>query len=280
MSIITQRVFGEFKVRGLSHSYGGQAVLEDCTLDVPRGKLTVLVGPSGCGKTTLINVLAGYESPTSGQVLLDDQPVTGPGHDRLVVFQEMALFPWMTVEQNVSFGCRVQNVPAAETRERVGKVLAKVGLSDFRSKYPSQLSGGMQRRAELARAMVNDPKVLILDEPFRGLDAMTRSMMQEFYVGLFEEIGRTNLFVTHDLEEAVFLADRLLVMTYRPGKIKEVIEVDLPRPRTFQVLATPRYNEIRQHALELLYEEASKAFAAGSQAAFDLVDGFARAAGR
>ncbi len=280
MSVITKRIFGEFQVRGLSHSYGGVPVLEDCTLDVPRGKLTVLVGPSGCGKTTLINILAGYETSTVGQVLLDERPVAGPGPDRLVVFQEMALFPWMTVEENVNFGCRASGMPAGEMRSRVASVLAKVGLADFRSKYPSQLSGGMQRRAELARAMVNDPKVMILDEPFRGLDAMTRSMMQEFYVGLFEEVGRTNLFVTHDLEEAVFLADRLLIMTYRPGKIREVIDVDLPRPRTFQVMATPRYNEIRQHALELLYEEASKAFAAGSQAAFDLVDGFAKAAGR
>lgn len=278
--MITKRMFGEFQVRGVSHSYGGVPVLEDCSLDVPRGKLTVLVGPSGCGKSTLINILAGFERPTAGQVLLDGKPVTGPGPDRLVVFQEMALFPWMTVEQNVNFGCQTAGMPAAEMRRLVNAVLGKVGLSDFKSKYPNQLSGGMQRRAELARAMVNDPKVLMLDEPFRGLDAMTRSMMQEFYVGLFEEVGRTNLFVTHDLEEAVFLADRLLIMTYQPGKIKEAIEVDLPRPRTFQVMAEPRYNEIRQHALELLYEEASKAFAAGSKAAFDLVDGFARIAGK
>ena len=275
-----RRNFGEFQVTGLTHAYGGVPVLEDCSLEVPRGKLTVLVGPSGCGKTTLINILAGYEAPAGGRVLLDGQPVGGPGPDRLVVFQETALFPWMTVAQNVAFGCRVRGMPAGEMRERVQAVLVKVGLSDFQAKYPSQLSGGMQRRAELARAMVNDPKVLMLDEPFRGLDAMTRSIMQEFYVGLFEEVGRTNLFITHDLEEAVFLADRLLIMTYRPGRIKEVIEVDLPRPRTFQVMATQRYNDIRQHALELLFEEASKAFEAGSKAAFDLVDGLARAAGR
>lgn len=278
MSVKEER-FGEFQVTGLSHDYGGVPVLDDCTLEVPRGKLTVLVGPSSCGKTTLVNILAGYETPSRGHVLLDGKPVAGPGPDRLVVFQETALFPWMTVEQNVAFGCRVCNVASAEARERVSAVLNKVGLTGFRTKYPSQLSGGMQRRAELARAMVNDPKVLMLDEPFRGLDAMTRSIMQEFYVGLFEDIGRTNLFVTHDLEEAVFLADRLLIMTYRPGRIKEVVDVDLPRPRTFQVMATARYNEIRQHALELLYEEASKAFASGSKAALDLVEGFAKAAG-
>ncbi len=248
-----------------------QRVLDGCTFRVERGKLTVVMGPSGCGKTVLINIIAGYEKPTSGRVLIDENPVDGPGADRLVVFQESALFPWMTVYSNVIFGCQVRGVSKGETKERAEHILKKVGLYEFRDKYPSQLSGGMQRRAELARAMINDPKIMILDEPFRGLDAMTRELMQEFYVGLFEEIGRTNLFVTHEVDEAIFLADRIVILSYQPGTVKAEIDIDLPRPREFHIIASQRFMEIREQIIELLYEEASKAFAAGSKAAYDLV---------
>jgi NitT/TauT family transport system ATP-binding protein len=268
--------FGEVRVEKVTKIYEKdderQTVLDDCSILVERGKLTVLMGPSGCGKTVLINLIAGYETPTTGAVYIDDAPVTGPGQDRLVVFQESALFPWMTVYSNVTFGCRVQGMNEGVIREKAELILRKVGLHDFKDKYPSQLSGGMQRRAELARAMINDPKIMILDEPFRGLDAMTRELMQEFYVGLFEEVGRTNLFVTHEVDEAIFLADRLVIMTFQPGRIKTEIEVDLPRPREFSMLASPRFMEIRKYAIDLLYEEAAKAFAAGSKSAFDLVD--------
>ncbi|MBZ0154982.1 MAG: ABC transporter ATP-binding protein [Alphaproteobacteria bacterium] len=267
--------FGEVRIEDVTKVYEKEGtrhmVLQDCTLHVPRGKLTVLMGPSGCGKTVLVNLIAGYEKPTSGHVRIDGTGVTGPGPDRLVVFQETALFPWMTVYSNVVFGCSVQGVPKKEIREKAELILKKVGLYEFRDKYPSQLSGGMQRRAELARAMINDPKIMILDEPFRGLDAMTRQLMQEFYVGLFEEVGRTNLFITHEIDEAIFLADRLVIMTYQPGKIKAEIEVDLPRPREFHLLASSRFMEIREQAIDLLYEEAAKAFSAGSKAAYDLV---------
>ncbi len=267
--------FGEARVEGVSKIYMkkdcSQNVLQDCSFNVKRGFLTVLMGPSGCGKTVLINLVAGYEKPTSGQIYIDDIPVSGPGPDRLVVFQETALFPWMTVYANVIFGCQVQGMPKKEMHDRADLILRTVGLYEFRDKYPSQLSGGMQRRAELARAMINDPKIMILDEPFRGLDAMTRQLMQEFYVELFEDCGRTNLFVTHDIDEAIFLADRLIIMTFQPGRIKAEIEVDLPRPRKFHMLASKRFMELREQTLELLYEEASKAFAAGSKAAYDLV---------
>jgi NitT/TauT family transport system ATP-binding protein len=269
--------FGEVRVDRVTMAYDKenqrQAVLEECSLLVPRGKLTVLMGPSGCGKTVLINLIAGYESPNSGRITIDDAPVQGPGSDRLVVFQETALFPWMTVYSNVVFGCQAHGVSKSkrDTKERADMILKKVGLFEFRNRYPSQLSGGMQRRAELARAMINDPKIMILDEPFRGLDAMTRELMQEFYVGLFEEVGRTNLFITHEIDEAIFLADRLLIMTYQPGKIKAEIVIDLPRPRDFRMLASPRFMEIREQAIELLYEEATKAFASGSKSAYDLV---------
>ena len=272
---LSSGLFGEVTVEQVTKIYENeeerQIVLEDCSITIERGKLTALMGPSGCGKTVLTNIIAGYERPTSGRVLLDGQEIKGPGSDRLVVFQETALFSWMTVYANVVFGCQVQGMPKGEMKEKAEVILRKVGLSEFGDKYPSQLSGGMQRRAELARAMINDPKIMILDEPFRGLDAMTRQLMQEFYVGLFEEVGRTNFFITHEIDEAVFLADRLVIMTYQPGKEKAVIEVDLPRPRNYEILASPRFMEIRNYALELLYEEATKAFAAGSKAAFDLV---------
>ncbi len=267
--------FGEVLLKGVSKVYEKdeerQVALEDCDFLVERGKLTALMGPTGCGKTVLINLIAGYEQPTSGSVYLDGEPITGPSCDRLVVFQESALFPWMTVNANVTFGCRVQGIAQEDLKEKAEAILGKVGLFEFRDKYPSQLSGGMQRRAELARALINDPKILIMDEPFRGLDSMTRELMQEFYVGLFEEVGRTNLFITHEIDEAIFLADKLAIMTYQPGKIKAEIEIDLPRPREFQMLASPRFMEIRKQALDILYEESTKAFASGSTAAFDLV---------
>lgn len=271
--------FGEVRLEGVGKIYEKEnerlVAVEEFSLTVERGKLTVLMGPSGCGKTVLINMIAGYEKPTSGTLTLDGQPVQGPSCDRLVVFQESALFPWMNVHSNVVFGCQVQGIDSAQIRDKAELILKKVGLYEFRDKYPAQLSGGMQRRAELARALINDPKILILDEPFRGLDAMTRELMQEFYVGLFEEFGRTNLFITHEIDEAIFLADKLVIMTYQPGRVKAEIEVNLPRPRGFKMLASQRFMEIRAQALELLYEEASKAFASGSKAAFDLVGALA-----
>lgn len=266
---------GEVIVENVHKAYGAseveQTVLQNCNLRVERGKLTVLMGPSGCGKTVLTNIIAGYEQPSSGRILIDGAPITGPGRDRLVVFQEVALFPWMTVYENVAFGCRVQRLPPDVIKERVRHNLVKVGLSGFEDKYPSQLSGGMQRRAELARAMAHDPRILILDEPFRGLDAMTRELMQEFYVGLFEESHKTNLFITHEVDEAIFLADRLVIMTYQPGRVKCELEIDLPRPRSFEVLASQCFLDIREQVIELLYEEAAKAFVAGSKKAYDFV---------
>ncbi|MEM4313056.1 MAG: ABC transporter ATP-binding protein [Thermoplasmata archaeon] len=267
--------FGEVYVENVTQIYENddrkQTVLQDCSLCIKRGKLTVLMGPSGSGKTVLANLIAGYEKPTSGRIFIDNKQVIGPGPDRLVVFQETALFPWMTVYSNVIFGCKAQGVNKEKIKERAEFVLRKVGLYEFRDKYPSQLSGGMQRRAELARALINNPKILILDEPFRGLDAMTRQLMQEFYVTLFEETGSTTLFITHEIDEAIFLADRLAIMTFQPGKIKMEINVDLPRPRDFHILASPRFMEIREHVLEVLYEEAVKAFDAGSKASYDLI---------
>ena len=276
---------GEIVVSRVSKSYRvdqlQKHVVRDCSLTIERAKLTVMVGPSGCGKTTLIRLLAGFESPTEGTITIDGKPVNGPGRDRLVLFQETALFPWMTTYQNIMYGPTACRDGSAETRELAEFLLDKVGLSAFRDKFPSQLSGGMQRRAELARAMINNPSVMILDEPFRGLDAMTKTLMWDYYARLFEENRRTNFFVTTDIDEAIFLADRLLIMTNTPMRVREVLEVDLPRPRHQKDLVeNDRANELKMQALSLLHEEAMKSFAEGSKAAADFVDAYSRRVSR
>lgn len=236
--------------------------LKNCSFTVPRGSLTVLVGPSGCGKSTLANIAAGYDHADSGKVLLDGKPVTGPGRDRIMVFQETALWPWMTVMKNATFGpTMLGGMNKSEAEDRAIALLEKVGLKDFRDKYPAQLSGGMQRRAELCRALVMNPKVMILDEPFRGLDVMTRELMQEYLLTLYRETGLTMLFITSEIEEALFLGDQILVMTNLPGTVKTTVKVDLPRPRDFKVLATERYRQIKSEVMESLYEEGAKIFA-------------------
>jgi NitT/TauT family transport system ATP-binding protein len=260
---------GQMQVNAISKSFGigplRKQVINNCTFTLEKGKLTVLIGPSGCGKTTLINLLAGYEIPDSGNITVDDMPIKGPGKDRLVVFQETALFPWMTTFQNVIYGPKVRGEKnKKELEDEAMYLLHKVGLAEFRDKYPIQLSGGMQRRCELVRALINRPKIMLMDEPFRGLDAMTRELMQEYYVRLFEENHLTNLFITSELEEAIFLADRLIILTNRPASARTVIEIDLPRPREFKILVTREYLHYKQQALEILHEEAMKAFSSGS----------------
>jgi NitT/TauT family transport system ATP-binding protein len=268
---------GEMIVDDVSKGFGlgplHKQVLCNCSFTLEKRKLTVLIGPSGCGKSTLVNVLAGYETPDCGTIQIDGQPINGPGVDRLVVFQETALFPWMTTFENVCYGPKVQRKLSRDVYvKETMKLLELVGLQDFKDKYPSQLSGGMQRRAELVRAMINQPKVMLMDEPFRGLDAMTRALMQEYYVRLFEEHQGTNLFVTSELEEAIFLGDKLLILTNRPARVKKVIEVNLPRPREFSMLTSKEYQECKQEALELLHEEAMKSFAAGAVNAADFLE--------
>jgi NitT/TauT family transport system ATP-binding protein len=270
---------GEITLQGVSKSYGPaqfrKEVVRECTFTVERSKLTVMVGPSGCGKSTLIRLLAGFEAPTEGRVMLDGAPISGPDRGRLVLFQETALFPWMTTWENILYGPRARGQLTPETRTFAEFLLQKVGLQDFRDKYPLQLSGGMQRRAELARAMVNNPKVMILDEPFRGLDAMTKELMWEYYSRLYEENRRTNFFVTTDIDEAVFLADRMLVMSNIPTQVRAVIEVDLPRPRRLgDIVESDRANDIKKQALSILHDEAMRSFSRGSKAAADFVDAY------
>jgi len=281
--VLAQAASAEMAVEHVCKSYGIKPVvkvLDDCSLVLENRKLTVLIGPSGCGKSTLINILAGYERPDSGKVTIEGQPVKGPGRDRLVVFQETALFPWMTTFQNVSYGPRVRKEMSQEGLQAETKKLLKlVGLEAFADKYPSQLSGGMMRRAELVRALINRPKVMLMDEPFRGLDAMTRELMQEYYVRLFEAKPGTNLFVTTEIDEAIFLADRLVIMSNRPATIRKVIDVNLPRPRQFQMLTSTEYLGYKREALEILYAEAMKAFARGKKDAADFVEAYSKTAG-
>jgi NitT/TauT family transport system ATP-binding protein len=223
----------------------------------------------------LINLIAGYEQPTSGRITLSGQPVSRPNSDRLVVFQETALFPWMTVFQNVMYGPQVQRQTSRSKAEgEANALLAKFGLGEFKDKYPNQLSGGMQRRAELARALINRPRILLMDEPFRGLDAMTRQLMQEYLLRLFEGSGQTILFVTSEIDEAILLADVIVLLSRSPASTKDVIQVDLPRPRGVSLFGSSRYAELKRTALSLLYREAVEAFASGTSSAADLVEAF------
>jgi NitT/TauT family transport system ATP-binding protein len=249
----------------VSKSFGEEwereEVVKDLTFEITPGQLTAIVGPSGCGKSTIVNLVAGYEKPDTGEILVNGSKVTGPGKDRMVVFQETGLMPWQTTRENLLFGPRMRgDMKGKELLQTANDLLVKVGLGDFKDKYPSQLSGGMQRRAELARALINQPLLLIMDEPFRGLDAMSRPLMQEFFLKLFEENRRTNLFVTSEVEEAIFLADRLVVLTNRPARVRAIIDINLPRPRTLSMLNSPEAYEIKREAMEILHEEAMKSF--------------------
>jgi len=226
--------------KAFGEDWGREKVVENLSLDIRRNQLTAIVGPSGCGKSTVVNLLAGFESPDSGQIMMEGETVLGPSKDRLVVFQETALMPWLNTYQNVTFGPKLRgDMPANSLKEAADRIIDTVGLREFKDKYPLQLSGGMQRRAELARALINQPLVMIMDEPFRGLDAMTRQLMQEFYLRLCEEEARTNVFVTSELEEAIILADSLVVLSNRPTTVREVIPIDLPRPRNLNMLSSP-----------------------------------------
>jgi len=223
--------------------------IDEITLGVAAGEFMCLLGPSGCGKTTLLNLFAGFEQPTAGHVYLDGREIAGPGPDRGVVFQEHALFPWLTVRDNVGCGKRVRARPPAEQRAIVRRELALVGLEGFERHYPHQLSGGMKQRVAIARALANEPEVLLMDEPFASLDAITRGLMQQELIRIWTETRKTIVFVTHNIEEAVVLGDRIAVMTARPGRVRAMIEVTLAKPRDVN---SPEFNEIERRARALL----------------------------
>ncbi|HHY61033.1 MAG TPA: ABC transporter ATP-binding protein [Clostridia bacterium] len=229
--------------------------LADIDLEIRENELAVIVGPSGCGKSTLLNIVAGLEQASSGEVLLDGRAVVGPGADRGMVFQSYTLFPWLTVQQNVEFGLKLKGVPAAARAEKARRYLELVGLTGFEDALPKTLSGGMKQRVAIARALANDPEMLLMDEPFGALDAQTRSVMQDLLLSVWEKERTTVLFITHDIDEAVLLADNVYVMSKRPGRIRAKIPVDIPRPRDHRVTVSPRFTEIKKEIMEMLWEE-------------------------
>jgi ABC-type nitrate/sulfonate/bicarbonate transport system ATPase subunit len=241
----------------------GQPVsaLDRITLGIPERGFSCIVGPSGCGKSTLLRLVAGLNEATTGAITLDGRPIAGPSAERGMVFQSYTLFPWLTVRRNVEFGLELKRMPTPERRRIAARFIRQVGLEGFEDAYPEQLSGGMRQRAALARALANDPEILLMDEPFGALDSQTRALMQEMLLGIWEESHKTVLFVTHDIDEALFLGDVVYVMTARPGRIKEEIAVAIPRPRSLDVLTAPEFTALKRRVLELIREEAMRALA-------------------
>jgi ABC-type nitrate/sulfonate/bicarbonate transport system ATPase subunit len=232
--------------------------LKPTTLAVEDNDFITILGPSGCGKSTLLRIVAGLDVPTSGRVLLDNVAVAHPGRDRGMVFQSYTLFPWLTVEENICFGLRERRMPQARQTEVARHWVDKVGLAGFERHYPKQLSGGMQQRTAIARALANDPKILLLDEPFGALDNQTRGLMQELLLAIWETERKTVLFVTHDIEEAIFMANRVVVMSARPGEVKAEVPVGLAHPRHYTIKTTPEFSALKARLTEEIRVEALK----------------------
>ena len=226
---------------------------------VEANEFAAILGPSGCGKSTLLNMVAGFDRPTRGEVRVHGAPVHGPDPSRAVVFQEPALFPWYSVLDNITFGPKTRRLSPAVYRPRVDALVEQVGLKGFESHYPAELSGGMKQRVGIARVLIMEPQVLLMDEPFGSLDAQTRLVMQELLLAVWERHHQTVLFVTHDVEEALLLADSVSVMTARPGRIKKRIAVDLPRPRALELTTSPVFNDLKRQVLALIREESRRA---------------------
>ena len=253
----------------------GAAVMavDHCSLDIPAGEICMIVGPSGCGKTTLLNAIAGFHSITSGKIFLDGKllcgpgkPQADPGSDRIVVFQNGALFPWKSNIDNVAFGPLMQGkMGKKEIYEKARSMMADAGLSGTEHNYPGEVSSGLRRRVEIVRALMNNPKVLLFDEPYRALDSLTKSVMHEALLEIYYKNKVTIFFITHDLEEAIFLGHKLVIMTTRPCKPKKLIDVDIPHPRDYSVLTSPRFRQLMDETVELVHEEAKKSFAAGEK---------------
>jgi NitT/TauT family transport system ATP-binding protein len=229
--------------------------LKDIDLDIPQGQFVCLLGPSGCGKSTLLNALAGFAPPSSGRIVVDGKPVEAPGPERGMVFQEYALFPWMTVADNVAFGLQIKGLPKAEIAATVARLLKMLSLGDFGNRFPKDLSGGMRQRVAIARVLALDSPIMLMDEPFGALDALTRRNLQDELLRIWSELKKTIIFVTHSIEEAIYLADRIVVMTYRPGTVKRDLAVDLPRGRD---PAAPEFNALKRELGQLVMEEQQR----------------------
>lgn len=268
---------GALSIRNVSKVYdpGGLNVVavDNCSMEIAPGEVCMIVGPSGCGKTTLLNAIAGFHSITSGEIWLDGELLCGPGKpkaqpgaDRVVVFQNGALFPWKTLIENVAYGPITQGrLKRDEALDKAYEMMAGAGLSDLIDKYPGEVSSGMARRAEIVRALINDPKVLLLDEPYRSMDELTKSVMHEALLEMYDRTKVTIFFITHDLEEAIFLGSRVYIMTTRPCSLKKVVDVRLPRPRDYRVLSSEHFRLLVQETEDAVHEEAQKAFEAGER---------------
>lgn len=261
-------MMAKIEVRGIAKTYHMKSrsvrALANIDLDVYDGEFLCLIGPSGCGKSTLLRILAGIYEQSAGTIDIRATPANNRPQNA-VVFQEYAIFPWRTVLDNVAFGLEMRGISRAERGRIAGRYLKKVGLSRFADSYPYQLSGGMKQRVALARALASDPEVLLMDEPFGALDAQTRTVMQEELLRIWEEERKTVVYVTHSIEEAVMLGDRVAIMTARPGRIKAICDVDLPRPRTLDIRMTPMFNQLTQQLWEQLVEEVNKAMDVASE---------------
>ncbi|MEN2976828.1 ABC transporter ATP-binding protein (plasmid) [Tistrella bauzanensis] len=256
---------GVLIIEGVSRTFPGvrggapTLALQATDLVVPRNDFVSILGPSGCGKSTLLRIVAGLDRPTTGRVTLDGTVITGPGADRGMVFQSYTLFPWLTVAQNIGFGLREKGLSEAERRDTVAAFIDEVGLRGFENHWPKQLSGGMQQRTAIARALANDPKILLLDEPFGALDNQTRGLMQELLLGIWEREQKTVIFVTHDIEEAIFVGARVITMSARPGRIKSITPVPLGHPRHYTVKSSPEFSALRARLTEDIRAEAIRA---------------------
>jgi NitT/TauT family transport system ATP-binding protein len=253
----------------------GAAVLavDHCSIEIPAGEICMIVGPSGCGKTTLLNAIAGFHGITSGSIHLDGELLCGPGRpqaepgsDRIVVFQNGALFPWKTNLDNIAFGPMMAGKQSKkEIYDKARSMMADAGLSGTENNFPGEVSSGLRRRVEIVRALMNNPRVLLFDEPYRALDSLTKSVMHEALLEIYYRNKVTIFFITHDLEEAIFLGHRLIIMSSRPCKPKKIMEVDIPHPRDYSVLTSPRFRELMNEAKDVVHEEAQKAFDAGEK---------------
>jgi NitT/TauT family transport system ATP-binding protein len=251
---------GHIQINNVSVRFGTPGAITEATkqisLDVQPGEFVSIIGPSGCGKSTLLNIVAGFLKPTEGTVLIDGEPITGPSAERGVVFQQYSLFPWMSVRKNVEFGLKMKGVSLNQRENAARSLLGMAGLLPFENHYPDQLSGGMKQRVGIVRALATSPRVMLMDEPFGALDSQTRTVMQEILTNMWQQLQLSVLFITHDIEEAIFLSEKVYVMTARPGRIKAVIDVPLPRPRTHEMISSPTFISLVTQLKALIREES------------------------
>ena len=268
---------GALSIKNVTKIYDPTGVnvmaVDNCSMEIAGGEVCMIVGPSGCGKTTLLNAIAGFHSITEGSIHLDGELLCGPERpkaeqsaERIVVFQHGALFPWKTLQENVAYGPTVQKALSfSQAMEKSGQMLAEAGLGNFIKKFPGEVSSGMARRAEIVRALINNPKVLLLDEPYRAMDALTKQIMHESLLETYDRTGVTIFFITHDLEEAIFLGDKVHIVTTRPCQLKKTVEVKIPRPRSYETQSSEKFRKLLVEVNDAVHEEAVKAFKAGER---------------